>query len=197
MLKKGMMKSMEITEIKNDKRSVRKKIAALKKELSEAEICERSENILKKLYATDVFKNAERVYTYVNYNQEINTKSLIEHCLLLGMEVLVPRVDGESMEFYRIGSLDELSPGAYGIPEPVKAKLPDSICKGLMIMPGMAFDSHKHRIGYGGGFYDKYLIKHPSFFKVALCYDFQILDSIPAEEYDIPADMVISDTFLY
>ena len=191
------MKNMETTEIKTDKKSVRKKIAALKKEMSEKEICERSEKIFRKLYGTDEFRAAKRVYTYVNYNQEINTKSLIEHCFKLGIEVLVPRVDSDTMEFYRINSLSELSPGAYGIPEPAGAETPDNICEGLMIMPGMAFDRQKHRIGYGGGFYDKYLMKHPGFFKIALCYDFQILDSISAEEFDIPADMIISDTFLY
>ena len=83
-------------------------------------------------------------------------------------------------------------PGAYGILEPDTKDLMKEQ-KALILMPGLAFDEEKNRIGYGGGFYDKYLEKHPDFFKVALPYDFQIYKKLNTEQFDIKPDIIVTD----
>lgn len=179
------------------KQTIRKKIKELKKTLSENQIDELSFSILEKLYETDEYKSTKDVYTYVNYNQEVKTTLLIENALLNDKRVFVPRIlDGE-MEFYRIKNLNDLKPGAFNIPEP------DDHCEmsinpsGIMIMPGLAFDREHRRIGYGGGYYDKYLSLHSDFIKVVLCYDFQVVEKLETEEYDIPVDIVITETQMF
>ena len=97
------------------------------------------------------------------------------------------------MEFVRINSYDDLQDGYMGIKEPVSDdyEIPQD---GLLVMPGLAFDVTLNRIGYGGGFYDRYLVKNGDrYYKTAICFDYQVLDDIPAEEFDIRPDMIITD----
>ena len=89
--------------------------------------------------------------------------------------------------------MDELEPGYMGIMEPVsdEHEVPDG---GLMIMPGIAFDNERNRIGYGGGFYDRYLSEHMNdYYKTAICFDYQVVESIQADEFDIKPDKIITD----
>lgn len=188
---------METTTNLTHKKQIRNIVRGQKKNLLPAEIKERTQKILKNLYNTNEYRNAERIYVYVNYNQEVDTSLLIKEALILGKEILVPRVMGEEMEFYRIKTMDDLEEGAYGILEPVKTCPVDKAHEGFMILPGLAFDKKHHRIGYGGGFYDKYLYRYPNFYKVALCYDFQIFEEIVTEEQDIPVDCVIFENGYY
>lgn len=176
-----------------DKGAVRKQVREQKKQLSREEIDLRSRRILDNLYLMDIYKDAQRIYVYVNYNQEVNTSFLIDKALNDGKTVLVPKVLGDEMVFYRITSRQELDSGAYGIPEPKEGCIMDDMYEGLMILPGLAFDKKHHRIGYGGGFYDRYLTEHPDFMKLALCYDFQVFDVIETEEFDVPVDVIITE----
>lgn len=182
---------METQTILTDKKQIRASVREQKKKLFLAEINERTGKILRNLYEMKEYQDAGRIYAYVNYNQEVNTSMLIKEALSSGKEVLVPRVMNEEMEFYRITSIKDLESGSYGILEPKEYAPADEIHSGFMILPGLAFDKNHHRIGYGGGFYDRYLEKYPIFYKVALCYDFQIFEEIESEEQDIPVDCVI------
>jgi 5-formyltetrahydrofolate cyclo-ligase len=183
-----------------NKKELRAYIKSQKEKLSPDEVFMRSQRVLQRLYEQECYQNTQNIYTYVNYNQEVCTKELIEQSLVRMKNVFVPKVFGDRMLFYKISSLDELEPGAYGILEPaVKSldlkddRVEDTPC-GLMIMPGLAFDRSGGRIGYGGGFYDRYLSEHSDFFKVALCFDFQIVDKIISEDFDIPVQMIISES---
>lgn len=180
-----------------DKKQIRAIVREKKRQLSNADINLRTEKILKHLYEMKRFKDAQNIFTYVNYNQEVNTLILIEECFRLGKNVFVPKVIGDEMDFFQIHSLDELESGAYGILEPIEGCKTASENKGLMIMPGLAFDEKHRRIGYGGGFYDKYLEKLPEFYKIALCYDFQVFNKIVTDKFDIPVDLVISETHYF
>lgn len=180
-----------------DKKYIRACVREQKKKLTSEDVNFRTEKILKYLYEAKEFKEAHNIFTYVNYNQEVNTMLLIKECWKLGKNVFVPKVIGNEMFFYRIHSLDDLESGAYGIPEPIESCKASSKNTGLMIMPGLAFDKEHHRIGYGGGFYDKYLEKFPEFYKIALCYDFQVFDKIITDKFDIPVDLVISETHYF
>lgn len=139
------------------------------------------------------FTEAEEIYTYVDYNREAGTRKIIETAFAQGKNVWVPKVTGKTMHFYRIESLTELRPGTCGIPEPAGGGPMDGSGAGLMLMPGVAFDEKRHRVGYGGGYYDRYLVSHPGLRKMALAFEFQILRSVPYEEYDIRPEIVVTE----
>ena len=140
-------------------------------------------------------KKAEWILPFVSYGTEVDTVFIIKKLLADGdKHVAVPRVQGQIMEFYEIKSMDDLTPGYMGIPEP-EGDCPVDISEGIIILPGLCFDLKFNRIGYGGGFYDKYLAAHPELTAVALAYSPQLLkgEFIPAEPHDRKADYIITE----
>ena len=107
-----------------------------------------------------------------------------------------PRVEGSEMNFYLVEQKEDLQPGAYGILEPTGEYKADGY-DGLLIMPGVAFDEECHRIGYGGGFYDKYLEKHPDLHTIAVAFELQMYRELPFEEHDIKPEKVITEKHIY
>ena len=181
-----------------DKSEIRKNMRQLRSNMSFEEVLEKSKRIFQALVSTDAFKEAEGIYTYVNTQNEPDTIMLIDYSLKCQKQVFVPKVDGKNMDFYEISCVDELTSGYMGIYEPiVDGKKPDKTGEGLFIMPGVAFDKNLNRIGYGGGFYDRYLEKYPDFYKIAICYDFQVIDNIPTEDTDIKPDYIITERQIY
>ncbi len=178
-----------------DKNTIRKQISATKKSMPLTEISEKSELICKRFMEQEFYKNADVIYLYAPYNQEIITWSILEDAVRSGKRAAVPRCFGDVMEFFYITSKDELMPGAYGIPEPSgDMNMLVNEKDVLLLMPGLAFDKNMGRIGYGGGFYDKYLDSHKdtNFYKAALAYDFQLLDELPLEEHDYRVDALVT-----
>ena len=103
----------------------------------------------------------------------------------------VPKVYGDHMKFICLTDLTAVEKGYSNIPEPIADGPEAEDPQALVLMPGLAFDPAGHRIGYGGGFYDKFLAAEPQHPTVALCYDFQVLPQLQTEEFDIPVDLVI------
>lgn len=182
-----------------NKTEIRKYIKEMKKNLTREEIRLRSNRIAKTLYEKPFYKQAEYIYLYVSYNQEVDTVEIIKHILDDKKRVAVPKIIDKNMDFYEITSLDQLSEGAFGIQEPIGNKPvsedPEWASSNLMIIPGLAFDKNGGRIGYGGGYYDRYLHKHPKRIglKIALAYDFQVLEHIEIESFDEKIDGIITD----
>ncbi len=116
---------------------------------------------------------------------------MLEQALRDGKRVAVPKVYGDDMKFIYMTDLTQVSKGYAGIPEPVADEPVADDPHALVLMPGMAFTKDGCRMGYGGGFYDKFLAREPQHPTLALCYDFQIVDTIPTEDYDIPVDCVL------
>ncbi|MBQ3513737.1 MAG: 5-formyltetrahydrofolate cyclo-ligase [Lachnospiraceae bacterium] len=175
-----------------DKATIRTQIKQRKRQLSKEEILELSHACIKSLMELDCISNYDIICPYVSYNQEVATWDFIKQLLKEGKKVAVPKVIGDEMEFFYIHQFSDLLPGAYGILEPSSGQTLQEP-KALVIMPGLAFDKEKNRIGYGGGFYDKYLEKHPDFLKVALAYDFQIYEKLDVEQFDIKPDIIVTD----
>lgn len=174
------------------KKDLRKLISAKKRELSEEQIDSYSRELTDKLLSHPAYQKCRTLYAYLSYNQEVRTDMIIQEALNSGRVVAVPRVEGDQMTFRRLNSLSDTLPGFHGIPEPREDA--EIICdkEALVLMPGLAFDREGHRLGYGGGFYDRFLEEepHPT---IALCYGFQIVDEVPCEEYDLPVDYVIAN----
>ena len=174
------------------KRDIRKKIFAERKKYTDSQIEAWSRLITEKVTELDVFKKADRILAYADYNREVMTGYLREEAWKRGKEVAVPKVSGKDMVFYRLTDFSQLEPGYYGIPEPVGKETVDWE-EGLMIMPGVAFDRKNHRVGYGGGFYDRFLEKHSGLSLLAVAFDFQILSQVPTEPTDIFPHIIVTE----
>lgn len=179
------------------KKEIREYISKVKKAMVDKDIASFSEAIADQLLTSDEYRNNTNILVYVSYNQEVRTDRLIKQSIEDGKKVYVPKVfkdkDVKYMEFVQIKDYDDLAPGYMGIMEPVNNNY-TSLKDGLLVMPGIAFDIQKNRIGYGGGFYDRYLQQHMSdFYKIAICYDFQVVEHIMSEAFDIKPDKIITE----
>lgn len=183
---------------RDEKNLIRKQMKQLRADMTRTERFEKSMQIFEQLITVPEFKRADRIYTYVSMDNEIDTIMLIDYSLSLEKRVFVPRVSGKDMEFYEISDISELNPGYMGIYEPdINGKEPDYSRTGFMCMPGLAFDRSYNRIGYGGGFYDRYLSVENKLYKAALAYEAQLLESIPAQDGDVRPDMIVTEESIY
>ena len=174
-----------------DKLQLRRAIRERKRAMTEEEIVSRSEKLCELFLASDAYKNANTIYGYLPYNQEVRTVPMLEQALKDGKKVAVPKCYGDQMEFIYLDDLTKVEKGYANIPEPIADEPIARDATALVLMPGLAFDPQGHRIGYGGGFYDKYLSAEPGHPTLALCYEFQMLPHLETEEHDIPVDTVI------
>lgn len=174
-----------------DKRELRAMIRTQKRAMTNEMITEKS-RVLGALFAeSEAYRNARSIYGYLPYNQEVRTVPMLERAIRDGKRVAVPKVFGDEMKFIWLDNLERVEKGYSGIPEPIDDGPVADDPNALVLMPGLAFDREGHRIGYGGGFYDKFLATEPEHPTVALCYDFQILEHLETEAFDIPVDLVL------
>ena len=174
-----------------NKKELRSLIRQQKRAMTESQICEKSEKLGELFAASAAYRNANTVYGYLPYNQEVRTVAMLERAIADGKRVAVPKVIGDDMKFIYISDLTRVEKGYAGIPEPVDDGPIADDPTALVLMPGLAFDREGHRIGYGGGFYDRFLAQEPDHPTLALCYDFQMMESMETEEFDIPVDTVL------
>ena len=174
-----------------DKKQLRSIIREKKRAMTPEEIREKSRILMEKLLKTELYQKAQTIYGYLSYNQEVQTLPILAKALEEGKRVAVPKVYGEEMRFLYLEDLSLVAPGFGGIPEPIADSPVAEDPHALVLMPGLAFDPEGHRIGYGGGFYDKFLAAEPSHPTLALCYDFQVLSSLETDPHDIPVDQVL------
>ena len=174
-----------------DKKELRRTIRERKRAMTEEEIVSRSEKLGVLFSQSEAYKAAKTIYGYLPYNQEVRTVPMLEQALKDGKRVAVPKVYGDEMKFLYLDDLTQVSKGYAGIPEPIVDGPVADDKTALVLMPGLAFDPAGHRIGYGGGFYDKFLAAEPNHPTLALCYEFQMLPELHTEEHDIPVDTVL------
>lgn len=174
-----------------DKQALRKEIREKKRAMTEAEIVNKSEKLGQLFLASRAYQEAKAIYGYLPYNQEVRTVAMLQQAILDGKRVAVPKCYGEEMRFIWMDDLSKVEKGYCGIPEPVADGPVADDPTALVLMPGLAFTEEGLRMGYGGGFYDKFLASEPGHPTLALCYDFQMVEHIPTEEYDIPVDTVL------
>lgn len=180
-----------------EKRLIRKQIFAARKQCADEQVEEWSRQLTERVIRLPEFLQADRVMAYADYNHEVMTRFIIEEAWKSGREVAVPKVVGKDMVFYRLTDFSQLrSWDISAIPEPTEGETVDWT-DALMIMPGVAFDRENHRVGYGGGFYDRFLEKHPDIQRVAVAFDFQILDQVPTEPTDICPQIIVTQSNIY
>ena len=174
-----------------DKSELRRMIREKKRAMTETQIVAASNELCRLFLETEQYRQASTIYGYLPYNQEVRTVPLLEQALSDGKRVAVPKVYGDEMRFIYLTDLNAVEKGYAGIPEPVADTPVADDENALVLMPGLAFDPQGHRIGYGGGFYDKFLAAEPNHPTVALCYAFQMLPELETDDYDIPVDLVL------
>lgn len=208
----GRLPQGERKALKLRKKEQRREGLKRRSELTGEERAHAEERIRSVLIALPWYRNAGRLLLYVSYGNEVPTRRLMEEALTAGKQVFCPRVEGAgSMSFYRIDGPEELSLGFRGIPEPPAQEwrkyliqpLPEGKSD-LIVMPGAAFDRNLGRLGYGGGYYDRFLqaleeagsarlCAGKAFRKIAVGFSCQILDSLAQEPEDVRPDLIVTE----
>ncbi len=160
--------------------------------LSEKEVEERSNEIVKKLERFVRDEKYRSFLLYYPFKNEVTVLQVFNAIRSVNKTACFPKVKGKELIPIVVENLKELVPGFKSIPEP--AYDPSKICRNIDVafVPGIAFDLNCCRIGYGGGYYDRFL-GNRKIFKVGICFDFQIIENLPCEPFDVRMDMVISE----
>lgn len=177
---------------------LRQLVSSLRNNISISQKLNMDGVIFEKVVQNINFINSKLIFIYVSYMNEVDTQNIIIYAFSKGKRICVPKILSlkEGMVAIEILSLNELQKGNYGILEPVldQSKIIEPETIDMIILPGVAFDTKGGRVGYGGGFYDRFLsrvsVEIP---KISLAYSLQIFESIPMDKYDIKIDGVITD----
>lgn len=177
---------------------IRKQVLEIRNKLSDAEVYRLSDEIFLTLKENSFFDNSTHVMVYLDFKHEVQTDFIISYCLEHNKNVYIPICIPETHELCisRITNLNELKSGHFGIREPMTEylRLFDSGLIDLVLVPGVAFDRAGNRIGFGAGYYDRFMKRlQPRAVKAALAYSFQVVDLVPSDEYDIPADYIVTE----
>ena len=179
------------------KQQLRKEYRRIRNEISHELIAMESVNVCKQLCDLEVYRCAEAVFTYLSFGSEFMTNELIRTAFHDKKTVAVPKIIGNEMFFYQIQQDTEFSLNYYGIQEPVcssKAS-PNDYNKVLLVLPGLCYDRNNGRIGYGGGYYDRYLSEYMDCSEitvVSMALSCQYYEGmIPMETHDIRPDLIL------
>lgn len=176
--------------MKQYKTQLRSHIQQQKRNMCEEDIHRRSEALCRMVLSTDAYRNARTIYGYLPFNQEVRTLPLLQQALADGKQVALPKCFGKELRFILVRDLTCIQSSTFGAPEPVEDFPIATDPAALVLVPGLAFDSAGHRMGYGGGFYDRFLADEPEHPTLALCFDFQMLPHLKTESHDISIDTV-------
>ena len=170
------------------KRTIRKRALCARDESHDP--VDKSGAIAERLLHQKEYQSAKSVLLYFSIGSEVDTCRIIRDALKT-KKVFLPFVENGEMGYAQIKSLEEMEPGQYGIMEPVD-KTPSHEELSLVVVPGIAFDETGHRVGYGGGYYDKFL-PTTNAFTIGLAYEAQVVEDIPAEGHDCPVKKIVTE----
>ncbi len=185
--------------MKKQKKELRKEVISERDQLTEKDIAEKSRLIGENLFSLQAYRNAEAIMFFISFGTEVDTRPMVEETISQGKIALAPKPRPQERKMIPSRILDwdnDLIPGAYNIPEPKEEALrpynPDQI--DLLIVPGVAFDLKGNRLGYGGGYYDRFFaLLKPGTPLVALVFDLQVVPEVPVEEWDRRIDLIVTE----
>ncbi len=177
-----------------NKEAIRTDMRAKRRALTTADVSTLSAQITEKLFSLRDIQSAKTVCTFISAFKEPDTLRIIDGLIKNGKRIAVPITDTEniSLSLSYIDGIHNLTRGAYGIYEPSVIKHAHIEDADAVLVPGLAFDRHGGRMGFGKGYYDR-LLENCKCVKIGLCYDFQILSEIPSEPHDIRMDYIITE----
>jgi 5-formyltetrahydrofolate cyclo-ligase len=181
----------------NGKTEIRKRLLNLRNSLSTKEIMAGSSEIVAELMRIEEIRKASTLMVYLSFGSEVRTDDLIRWCWKEGKRICVPFCHVESRELTacRIDGFDELETGHYGIRAPKEGLLRpvDGGEIDAILVPAVAFDRRGYRIGYGGGYYDRFLPRVPRAAKIGVAFVSQIIEEIPVDGHDLPVDLIVTE----
>lgn len=178
------------------KKHLRQEMKAKRGQLSGYQVLRGELLAVKALRSLPEYNKINTLLVYMNIGHEVSTQAVVNQALRDGKTIGIPKVIGEGrMEFYEY-SKNRLRRGKYGIIEPditdIKPLTYNAENQAFIIVPGLAFDKRNNRLGYGGGYYDRFMAKNKDYlYAVGLCYDFQIVPDVPIGHYDVPLDQLV------
>lgn len=186
-----------------NKSDLRKRILNIRNSMDNKDSYEKSSVIMEKLTAMYIYKKAQVVFVYMDFNNEVETMTLIKRMLLEKKKVVIPYTDTVNTVIIpsELKDMDQdLVKSKFGYYEPAPERIvpvkPEEL--DLVVVPGVVFDKKLNRIGFGKGYYDRILCRLKKDAKaVAVAYDFQVLEEVPSEEHDIKMDMIITEKNIY
>jgi len=185
--------------MKKQKKELRKKVINERDQLTEKDIAGKSRLIGENLFRLQAYRNAEIIMYFISFGTEVDTRPMVEETIRQGKIALAPKPRPEERKMIPSRILDwdnDFIPGAYNILEPKEEALrpynPDQI--DLLIVPGVAFDLKGNRLGYGGGYYDRFFaLLKPGTPLVALVFELQVVPEVPVEEWDRRVDVIVTE----
>ncbi|MGN0552493.1 MAG: 5-formyltetrahydrofolate cyclo-ligase [Oscillospiraceae bacterium] len=195
---------MQVTDgnfdIREYKKELRAKFKQIRKDMTVQNKTELDDKICKKLVSTDAYKKCKRVLTYVSTDIEVDTMQLIHTALDDGKIVAAPRcIDGtRNMDFYIITSDKQLESGAFGVlePDPNKCELLTCFDDAVCVVPALAYDMDGYRLGYGKGYYDRFLSAHRGLYNIGIEYCSCTVSNLVRGKFDVAADMLVTDKYI-
>lgn len=181
-----------------EKKDIRKKFLTMRESLSKEEVQNKSEIICKQLLKMSCFEYTDWIYGYMSIRNETDVRPFLQHHLNEGKNIALPKISGDTMEFYQIKSFEEdLEEGSFHILEP-KEGCPKVEKGGFILVPGVAFDREGGRIGYGKGYYDRYFSTHSQALeKIGIAYKFQVIETVPITSTDVRLNGLVYDDDLW
>ncbi len=176
------------------KATLRRLVLARRARLSGEERAVRARSLVPRVLEVDEIRDATSVLAFASISTEVPTEDLLRAVIAAGKRLLLPYVgdDGEMLAA-AVASLEELEPGFRGIPEP-RSRVPVAVTEAdAVILPGVAFDERGGRLGYGGGFYDRFLQAGEGIARIGICFEVQLVDDVPMLEHDQRVDIVVTE----
>ncbi len=191
---KGFTKEYEAFVRVRVKQELRQRMRAVRGALP-MKACEaRSARVAEQVLALDAFRNAKTVLGFASIRKEVQTLTILEAAWAAGKQVVLPRIVDQALVLHRVETMSELSEGAFSVPEPA-ASAPQIEPRAIdfALVPALAADLRGHRIGYGGGYYDRLLPELTGAITCALVFDFQLVSEVPEQPMDVAVDLVVTD----
>lgn len=190
---------MPIGDIRQLKTRLRAKYRAIRTEMDPEVRADCDSRIAERVRRLWQYRRARQVLVYVSTPIEVDTRRIISRALADGKRVAVPRCipDTREMEFYYIGSLDELSPGSFGVdePEPLEENLVTDLSEGLCLIPAFCYDYAGYRLGYGKGYYDRFLPRFGGSL-IGICYSSCVRRYLPHGRFDRSVELIVTENYI-
>ena len=178
--------------IKDKKASIRRKMKIIRNNLSKKEQLKKSDLILDNLFSLAELEKAQTIFTYLSFGNEVDTEKINKKLLEQNKTICVPKIINKNIQPIIISDFGNLVKNGYGYLEPVY-DYPITDHVNLCITPGLAFNKSGKRLGYGGGYYDRYFSSHSKILKIALAFEVQILTTLPTTDQDQLIDIIITE----
>lgn len=184
------------------KEQIRKQIIQIRNQMTSEEVAQKSSLIAQKVLKTPEYEEADNILLYADYRHEVMTREIFDDAVLRKKKVFFPKSnDDGTMDFYQVVSVKQLESGYKGIKEPmVDERYLYRFLRNedtLIIVPGVAFDTKGYRVGYGKGFYDRFLQDKRQVTAMGLCFSNQVIEEIPHDVHDIRMDKIITEEIQY